>query len=102
MGNTSRFGNRQQSNDAQHADNTPTCPVCDGKKYTLVATRKVNQTHTVFERQDCHLCVAVDKPSPVEQTNESSRGGRKRLSGTGYLRTKKRRRREESQGNPRL
>jgi len=100
MGDISKFGKGQESHGSGHVDDSSTCPVCDGKKYTLVATRKVNQTHTVLERQDCHLCVAVNKPSPVEKTNESSRGGRKRLSGTGYLRTKKRRRREESQGNP--
>jgi len=53
------------------SNNAPTCPVCDGKKYTLVATKKVNQTQTVFERQDCHLCVAVDNYTPAERIRKN-------------------------------
>ncbi|MFW2439175.1 MAG: hypothetical protein ACN4GR_07370 [Arenicellales bacterium] len=49
---------------------------------------------TVYERLDCPLCVAVQKSFPAEQTKTSSTGGRKNLSGTGYLRNKKRRRKE--------
>jgi len=99
MSNNSRPGNRRQSNASQHVDNTPRCPVCDGRKYTLVATRKLSHMSVVYERQDCQACVGKNKSSPVQQTNKSSRGGNKMLSGTGYLRNKKRRRKEEDQGN---
>lgn len=99
MGNISRLGNRQQSNASQHVDNAPRCPVCGGKKYTLVATRKVNHMSIVYERKDCHACAGENKSSPVEQAYKSSRGGKKMLSGTGYLRNKKRRRKDESEGN---
>lgn len=95
MGNISGSGNRNESNGNHHAGNTPVCPVCNGKKYILVATRKVSHMSTVYERQECHVCVAVHKSSPVEETKASSTGGRKNLSGTGYLRNKKRRRKEE-------
>jgi hypothetical protein len=53
----------------------------------------------VYERQDCLACVGENKSSPVEQTNKSPRGGKKILSGTGYLRNKKRRRKDESEGD---
>jgi len=99
MSNNSRLGNRRQSNASQYVDNTPRCPVCDGKKYTLVVTRKVNHMSIVYERQDCQACVGENKSSPVQQTKKSSPGGKKMLSGTGYLRNKKRRRKDENQGN---
>jgi hypothetical protein len=96
MGDISRFENGHGHKVSEHGDNALTCPVCSGRKYTLVATRRVNRMSTVYERQDCHICVVVHKSPAVEESNTpTKRSNRKRLSGTGYLRNKKRRRKED-------
>lgn len=96
MGDISRFDKEQGHNVPEHGNDAFVCPVCSGRRYTLVATRSVNRMSMVYERQDCPQCEAVDKSAAVEQTNTSTkRSNRKRLSGTGYLRNKKRRRKED-------
>jgi NAD-dependent dihydropyrimidine dehydrogenase PreA subunit len=90
---TADSGNSRRS--SRQADD-PICKVCNGRKYTLIATRKLNQTSVVYDRQICRACaVAEDTPS-AEQNSLASQSGKKTLSGTGYLRNKKRRRKEAS------
>ncbi|MEA1890956.1 MAG: hypothetical protein U9N50_14415 [Pseudomonadota bacterium] len=94
MDNTARFGNWQVGNGSQDTE-THTCQVCHGKKYVLVATRKVSHMSTVYERQVCPGCTGAQKSSAAAQTNAPSYDRRKMPSGTGYLRNKKRRRKDD-------
>lgn len=72
------------------------CTVCNGRKYTLIATRKLNQTSVVYERQICRACAVAENIPSTERTKLATQSGKKTLSGTGYLRNKKRRRKETS------
>lgn len=96
MNNSSSFGSRKENHNSQYV-NSDTCQICDGKKYTLISSRKVNKMSIVYEKKDCPNCVGVRKPAPPVLFGESSGGGKKMLSGTGYLRNKKRRRKDDSQ-----
>ncbi len=70
------------------------CTVCNGRKYTLIATRKLNQTSVIYDRQVCQACAEAENIPSTERTKLATQSGKKRLSGTGYLRNKKRRRKE--------
>ncbi len=98
MSNITGIDKGQERHAFGNAGNSKACPVCDGKGYSLVATKKVNQAQTIFERQDCHLCVSAEAKFSAEKKNEASHAGRTRLSGTGHLRNKKRRRKDEPPG----
>ena len=74
----------------------PVCPVCKGRKYILVASRKLNSSSTVYDRQTCQACADVENTHYADRSKLSSQAGKKELSGTGYLRNKKRRRKEAS------
>ncbi len=76
-------------------DNT-VCKVCNGRKYTLVATRRSNQTSVVYDRQICQACAAEESIAVAEVNQQTPSSGKKTLRGTGYLRNKKRRRKEAS------
>ncbi len=96
MNNSSSFGSRQESHVSQYVDSN-TCQICDGKKYTLVSSKKINNMSVVYERKDCPNCVSARKSDSPGHSDESSRSGKRMLSGTGYLRNKKRRRKDGSQ-----
>ena len=76
------------------AVDSPVCQICMDRKYILVATRKLNRSSTVYERQVCQACADEETVPPVERNRMAPQGGKKTLSGTGYLRNKKRRRKE--------
>ena len=73
------------------ADDSHVCGVCKGRKYTMVATRRLNQSSTVYERRLCRECAAA-ADDPTERDIVTPHSEKKTLSGTGYLRNKKRRR----------
>jgi len=95
MGDLSRIKKGQKSQEESYGNSSFSCSVCDGKKYTLVATSSANQRQTVYERQDCHFCVSAENNSSMGYVEESSPVKKKKLSGTGYLRNKKRRRKDD-------
>lgn len=68
------------------------CQVCKGRKYTLVATSKPNESSTVYERQECQACSIEPSHGSDDAGKEKRLNGKRTLSGTGYLRNKKRRR----------
>jgi hypothetical protein len=96
MGDFSRTvdssNSRRPSNDVENT----VCKVCNGRKYTLVATRRLNQTTVVYDRQVCQACAAEDRIAVTGMKKQAPSSGKKTLSGTGYLRNKKRRRKEAS------
>ena len=93
MGSYSKTVNGNNGGSVPHTvDDSRICDVCKGRKYTLVATRKLNQSSTVYERQQCKACADVAADDPVESDNVRPHSEKKTLSGTGYLRNKKRRR----------
>jgi hypothetical protein len=72
------------------------CKICMGRKYILVATGKMDQTSTVYERQVCQVCAAEEVIPAESMHKRSPQGDKKAQSGTGYLRNKKRRRKESA------
>ena len=96
MGNYSGVVDSSKNWRPSHDAGDPVCKVCNGRKYTLVATRKMNQTSVVYDRQVCQACVAEEIIAVAGINKQTASPGRKRQSGTGYLRNKKRRRKETS------
>ena len=94
MGNYSRAVGSSNSRRPSHDAEDPVCKVCNGRKYTLVATRRMNQTSVVYDRQVCQACAAEGTIAVVGMSKQTPSPEKKRLSGTGYLRNKKRRRKE--------
>lgn len=73
-------------------DDSHVCGVCKGRKYTMVASRRLNHSSTVYERRLCRECALAASDDPIERDNVKPHSEKKTLSGTGYLRNKKRRR----------
>jgi len=96
MGSFSRTIDGNNSKQSSFAANSDVCPVCKGRKYTLVATTKLNQSSTVYERQACPSCSDIQSHGSDDTDNEQPHNGKKNLSGTGYLRNKKRRRKSST------
>lgn len=95
MGNSSRTVDGNNNKPLSREVDDSTCKTCNGRKYTLVASRKMNQTSVVYGREVCQAC-AEDERIPVAETySQAPHSKKKRLSGTGYLRNKKRRRKED-------
>lgn len=93
MGSNSKTVNGNNARSVSHmVDDSQVCDVCKGRKYTMVATRKINQSSTVYERQPCQACAVVAADDIVGSDNVKPSSEKKTLSGTGYLRNKKRRR----------
>lgn len=92
------FSNTAEVNSNQHSPHTVVgakCSVCMDKKHVLVARKKLGQSSTLYERQNCHACVDEDSPE-TSRDLYTPQTARKVFSGTGYLRNKKRRRKEEA------
>ena len=68
------------------------CQVCKGRKFTLVATSKPNESSTFYERKQCQACSIEPSHGSDDAGNEQRQKGKRTLSGSGYLRNKKRRR----------
>ena len=96
MGNYSRTAGDSSNRQSPADVDSTVCPVCKGRKYILVASRKLNSSSTVYDRQTCQACADGETGPYTERGNLSSQSGKKELSGTGYLRNKKRRRKEAS------
>ena len=79
------------------ADDSHVCGVCKGRKYTMVATRRLNQSSTVYERRLCRECAAAATDDSADSYNVKQHSEKKTLSGTGYLRNKKRRRKASAE-----
>ena len=96
MGNYSRTVDDRNNKGLSSMTDSPKCQVCNDRKYILVATRSLNQSSTVYERQVCQACAEAENTPSAERNNLAPQSGKKTLSGTGYLRNKKRRRKEAS------
>lgn len=97
MGNFSRsVGGRNSKQPPDNVDST-VCKVCRGRKYILVESRMFNQSTTVYEKKVCQACNGNGDSSPSDDNNNGrTRVGKRALSGTGYLRNNKRRRKKSS------
>ena len=96
MGSYSRSVDGNNSKQSSYAADSDVCQVCKGRKYTLVATTKLNHTSTVYERQVCPACSIEPSPGTNEADSGQPNNEKRTLSGTGYLRNKKRRRKASS------
>ena len=96
MGSYSRSVDGNNSKQSSYAADSDVCQVCKGMKYILVATTKLNHTSTVYERQVCPACSMEPSSGANEAESGQPHNGKKALSGTGYLRNKKRRRKASS------
>ena len=96
MGSYSRSVDGHNNRQPSAVSDGPICEVCAGRKYIMVATGTPSQSTTVYERQACNAC-SVDPDQALVQAqpeteNVQPQSEKKTLSGTGYLRNKKRRR----------
>ena len=96
MGSYSRSVGGNNSKQFSYAADSDVCQVCKGRKYTLVATTKLNHSSTVYERQVCPACSIETYTGDNEADCGQPNNGKRTLSGTGYLRNKKRRRKASS------
>ena len=96
MGSYSRSVDGNDSGQSSYSPDSDVCRVCKGRKYTLVATTKLNHSSTAFERQECPACSAETSSESNDDESEQPTNGKRTLSGTGYLRNKKRRRKASS------
>lgn len=96
MGSYSRPVDGYNSGQSSYVADSDVCEVCKGRKYTLVATTKLNHSSTVYERQACSACSTEPSAVYKDADSEQPHNGKRTLSGTGYLRNKKRRRKASS------
>jgi hypothetical protein len=93
MGSYSKTVDGNKGGSAQKlVDDSHVCGVCKGRKYTMVASRRLSQSSTVYERRLCRECAVAAADDPIERDNVKPHSEKKTVSGTGYLRNKKRRR----------
>jgi len=93
MGDFSSTAEVNSNQHSPHAVVAAKCSVCMDKKYVLVARKKLGQSSTLYERHNCHACDDENTPENPEEKH-TPQAVRKVFSGTGYLRNKKRRRKE--------
>ena len=94
MGNYSRPADKHDSNQSPEVGDTTVCKVCKGRKYTLVASSTGDQSKTVYDKRVCPACNDNGDTMPSIENNGRSRVGKRAISGTGYLRNNKRRRKK--------
>ncbi len=95
MSNFSEDKSRQKEEVYWQEGGKPDCPICDDRKYLLVATRKLGSGSIMYEKRECHECLGEPVHHSEGDGETTRHPARKRQSGTGYLRNKKRRRKEE-------
>jgi DnaJ-class molecular chaperone len=97
MGKYSRPVDGRNSKQAPDLVDSAVCKVCRGRKYILVENRMFNQSSTtVYEKKVCQACNGKGDTLPSDDNSGRTRAGKRALSGTGYLRNNKRRRKKSS------
>lgn len=67
------------------------CKVCNGRGYVLLASKQINPSSKIYERAACRACADLEGLAEGNNADETE-NSRRALTGTGYLRNKKRRR----------
>lgn len=67
------------------------CKVCNGRGYVLLASKQIDPSSKIYERAACRACAVPEGFSEGSNADEIENSSRA-LTGTGYLRNKKRRR----------
>lgn len=96
MGKYSRPVDVPNSKQPTDVVDSTVCKVCRGRKYTLVASTMFNPSTTVYEKKVCTACNEKGDAPLSDDSNGRSRAGKRALSGTGYLRNNKRRRKKST------
>jgi hypothetical protein len=96
MGNYKRPADGYDSKQSLEVKDSSICRVCRGRKYTLVESSTTNQSKTAYEKKVCPACNDKADTLPTVDSNGRFHAGKRAISGTGFLRNNKRRRKKST------